>query len=313
MRKLVSVIITLIMTVSLTLVQVEAKEEQQTTWGAYFGGDEGWLEAAEGSIVSQEKNGWIAKLETIGWGGCWSAYVYQHKEQGYGTIDIQKGKEYTISFDLISTECDKWVFFTVGVATQSEQGAYSDWIKLKKGEKYTYSKKFTAQNDAQGVAFGIGGDTGYSMLPDSDYRYGLTDEKNFDVDIITGTTIECSNFSVVKKEEVPSKKTEGITNIDKPKLKKVSGIKVKREKNAKIKISWRKIKNAKGYQVCYGKNRKFKKAVVVNIKAKNNCKYTKKLKKGKTYYIRVRAYAVYRGKKVYGCWSNIKKLTTKKK
>ena len=323
MRKVLSFIIALVLMASLTQTEAKAQEEQQTTWGAYFASNEGWYEGAEGSIVSQTGTGWIAKLDTIGWLGCWGGYVYQNKEQGYGIIDVQKGKEYIVSFDLMSTECDKWVFFTVGAANQSEQGAYSDWIKLKKGEKYSYNKKFTAQNDAQGVTFGIGGDAGDSRSPDSEYRYGLTDEKNFDEDYNASTTIECSNFSVVKKQEetttiipvttdkVTANKNGDITNIDRPKVKKVSGVKAKQEKNRKVRISWKKIKKVKGYQVCYGVNKKFKKAVVTNANAKRNCKYTKKLKKGKIYYIKVRAYVVYRGEKVYGSWSKIKKVKIK--
>ena len=36
------------------------------------------------------------------------------------------------------------------------------------------------------------------------------------------------------------------------------------------------------------------------------------LKKGKTYYFRVRAYKKENGKKYYGSWSNVKKITIKK-
>lgn len=332
MKKIISFTVALALTVSMIQVQAEAGDEQQTAvWGSYFGWNEGWLEAPEGSVVSQNDRGWTAKMDPIGYGGCWGGYVYQDKEQGYGTLDIQKGKEYTISFDLVSTDCDKWVFLTVGAAMNSEQGAFSDWIKLKKGEKYSYSKNFTAQNNAQGVAFGIGGDLGNSGLWDSAYRYGLTDEKTFDEDPTASTTIECSNFSIIKKDEVEtttkyvadtketskttdkitSKTNEDVPNADKPNVKKVSGMKVRQKKNRKVKISWKKIKEVKGYQISYGLNNKSNKTVVVNVKAKNNCKYTKKLKKGKVYYIKVRAYVIYKGAKVYGSWSNIKKIKIK--
>lgn len=43
-------------------------------------------------------------------------------------------------------------------------------------------------------------------------------------------------------------------------------------------------------------------------KSKRNCKYTKKLNKVKIYYIKVRAYIVHRCEKVYGNWSEIKKV-----
>ena len=37
-----------------------------------------------------------------------------------------------------------------------------------------------------------------------------------------------------------------------------------------------------------------------------------KLKKGKTYYVRVRAYKKLSGKKIYGKWSKIKKIKIRK-
>lgn len=331
MKKIISFTVALALIVSMVQVQAEVGDEQQTaTWGSYFGWNEGWMEAPEGSIVSQNDKGWTAKMDPIGYGGCWGGYVYQDKGQGYGTLDIQKGKEYTISFNLVSTECDKWVFFTVGSAMNSEQGAFSDWIKLKKGEKYSYSKNFTAQNDAQGVAFGIGGDLGNSGFWDSAYRYGLTDEKNFDEDSTASTTIECSNFSIVKKDEVEtttkyvedaketsktadkitSKTNEDVTNTDEPKVKKVSGMKVRQGKNRKVKILFKKVKDAKGYQIQYALDKKIKKLK----KTKNISKtsYTIRMLKKKTYYIRVRAYVMVKGKKVYGNWSKIKKIKIRK-
>ena len=67
---------------------------------------------------------------------------------------------------------------------------------------------------------------------------------------------------------------------------------------------------AKGYQLQYALNKKFKKKKSVQTK---KTKYTiKKLKKKKTYYIRVRAYKMNGRKKVYGKWSKVKKVKIKK-
>ena len=57
-------------------------------------------------------------------------------------------------------------------------------------------------------------------------------------------------------------------------------------------------------------NKKFKKKKSIQTK---KTKYTiKKLKKKKTYYIRVRAYKMNGKKKVYGKWSTVKKVKIKK-
>ena len=66
-----------------------------------------------------------------------------------------------------------------------------------------------------------------------------------------------------------------------------------------------KVTGAKGYQLQYALNKKFKKKKSIQTK---KTKYTiKKLKKKKTYYIRVRAYKMNGKKKVYGKWSTVKK------
>ena len=85
---------------------------------------------------------------------------------------------------------------------------------------------------------------------------------------------------------------------------------VKNAEGKKINVKWKKVKGAKGYQLQYALNKKFKKKKSIQTK---KTKYTiKKLKKKKTYYIRVRAYKMNGKKKVYGKWSKVKKVKIKK-
>ena len=95
----------------------------------------------------------------------------------------------------------------------------------------------------------------------------------------------------------------------KVKKAKISKLKNKPGKKAAVKI--KKISGAKGYQVVYSTKRSFK-----NAKKKNTTKRTvtlKRLKKKKTYYIKVRAYKKdSAGKKVYGSYSAAKKVKIKK-
>lgn len=80
-------------------------------------------------------------------------------------------------------------------------------------------------------------------------------------------------------------------------------------KKTKAKITLQKSGNAKGYQIRYSTNKKFKKAATKNYK-KN--KFTlKKLQKGKRYYIKARAYGVWNGVRVYGAWTGRKVLKAK--
>ena len=84
----------------------------------------------------------------------------------------------------------------------------------------------------------------------------------------------------------------------------------KNKKGRKLVVRWNAVKDVKGYQLQYALNKKFKKKKSVQTK---KTKYTiKKLKKKKTYYIRVRAYKMNGKKKVYGKWSTVKKVKIRK-
>ena len=93
---------------------------------------------------------------------------------------------------------------------------------------------------------------------------------------------------------------------------KVTLSSVKNNKKKTIVIKWKKVKNSKGYDVQYALNNKFTKSK--KSKSLNKLTLTiKKLKKGKTYYVRVRAYNKDSdGNKVYGKWSTVKKVKIKK-
>lgn len=97
--------------------------------------------------------------------------------------------------------------------------------------------------------------------------------------------------------------------VSKPTLKSVKAIK----KGHKIKVSWNKVSNASGYQVCWYKDKKCKKTVAKkNISNANTTTYSGKgFEKGKKYYVRVRAYKNINGSKIYSKKSNIKSVKAK--
>ena len=85
---------------------------------------------------------------------------------------------------------------------------------------------------------------------------------------------------------------------------KVNGLKVVNKKTRKLKITWKNILKADGYQIQYAKNRKFTKEKRTKY-SDDNAITIKNLSKKKTYYVRVRAFAYDSdGDKVYGGWSN---------
>ena len=97
---------------------------------------------------------------------------------------------------------------------------------------------------------------------------------------------------------------KGQTQITRP--GKVTGLKCKRQKKNQIQVKFKKVKDAAGYQAQYAVNKKFKKAKTIPVKKTRVI--LKKLKKGKKYYIRVRAYKQSGGNKVYGSWSKKKSV-----
>lgn len=94
--------------------------------------------------------------------------------------------------------------------------------------------------------------------------------------------------------------------------KKVANLKIKKKSASSIKISWKRDKKATGYQVMMKTGKKGNYKLIKTIKKNKIVTYTKnKLKKGKTYYLKVRAYKVIDGKKVYGDYSKVKKIVIK--
>ena len=95
-------------------------------------------------------------------------------------------------------------------------------------------------------------------------------------------------------------------------VKKTSITSAKNSKSKQIAIKYKKVSGAKGYEVSYSTDKKFKKSVTKKNTTKTS--YTiKSLKKGKTYYVRVRAYKIdSAGKKVYGKYTTVKKVKVSK-
>ena len=104
---------------------------------------------------------------------------------------------------------------------------------------------------------------------------------------------------------------------NKVKQAKITHLKAKSKSKKKITVSWKKVKKAVGYQVQVSKKKNFKNNLFDKFTTKKKITFKKKLKSGKTYYVRVRAYATYKdayGKpqKVYSKWiKKVRKVNVK--
>ena len=104
-----------------------------------------------------------------------------------------------------------------------------------------------------------------------------------------------TEFSIVSKPKKPGKTS--ITSI-------------KNIKKKSIEIRWKSVKGAAGYKVYRATSKKGKFKLVKTTKSRN-WKNTK-LKKGKTYYYKVRTYSKVSGKTIYGSYSSVKSKKIKK-
>ena len=89
-----------------------------------------------------------------------------------------------------------------------------------------------------------------------------------------------------------------------------ASISIKNVKGKKVKVTIKKVKTAKGYIVRTCDNKKFQ--GYVDKKTTKTKVTLKGFRKKETCYVKVRAYKVYKGKKIYGAWSKAKKVKIKK-
>ena len=101
-----------------------------------------------------------------------------------------------------------------------------------------------------------------------------------------------------------------VTSITVKKPAKAAIKSAKNIKKRKIKLTLKKIKRIKGYQIRWSDNKKYRGYWQKNIKKRTYI--IKKLDKKTKYYIKVRAYVLNGKKKVYGRWSKTKRVLVKK-
>lgn len=304
-------------------VTEDAVETCSGKWGSYFGS--GWA-GASGTSKSTDKavTGATMNITSIG-NSQWGVQQYLKGLHYY------PGRTYNYSFTMTS-DVDKRVF--VKVAGDGDEQIFGEYIDLKAGVPYNFSRQVTLAKDMEGVLdlyFGMGKCDGDAAATNSAANITLSN-----VSFKTTTQIPDPNYnngeSTTNKTTLPSEEKtttnngvtttnnevtttgNGVTTTSKvvvSRLGKVSVKKVVRSKNNRnIKINIKKVKGVTGYQIKYSTNKKLKKAKTVTTKSVK--KTLKKLKK-KTYYIQVRAYVVKSGNvKVTGDWSKIKKVKVRK-
>lgn len=111
------------------------------------------------------------------------------------------------------------------------------------------------------------------------------------------------NYSLAVKASAEYRKME--STVQRTRVQKVT-LKSAKSKKQQIRLVWKKVRGASGYEVQYSTDKKFRRG-----KKKSVSKTTlqiKKLKRKKVYSVRVRAYKRVYGKKIYGAYSKIRKV-----
>ena len=112
----------------------------------------------------------------------------------------------------------------------------------------------------------------------------------------------------------PTTAAPATTTPAKVTVKKTTLKSAKNAKGKKLVVKWKKNTAGNGYQIQYSTSKKFAKGNKTKTISKNKTtSYTiKKLKKKKTYYVRIRTYKKVSGKTYYSGWSSVKKVKIKK-
>ena len=128
--------------------------------------------------------------------------------------------------------------------------------------------------------------------------------------ITTPTPVVPATTAPVQTPEAPATtaptQTPAVT-VKAPKKATVTS--VKRNSAKKATVKWKKIAGVAGYQVTYSTKSNFKGAKTKNVASSKNSYVITGLKKGKVYYVKVRAYKKNSaGKKIVGAYSTVKKI-----
>ena len=96
------------------------------------------------------------------------------------------------------------------------------------------------------------------------------------------------------------------SKVKKPGSTKITSLK---KKSGVMTVTYKKVKGAGGYEISYSTSKKFVKNSTKKTSEKSLKKNIRNLKKGKTYYVRVRAYKTDSAKaKIYGAYSKVKQI-----
>ena len=217
---------------------------------------------------------------------------------------------------------------TSGSSSMYRTSVYSNEFTYKKGSSTTTVKVSTPTSvKAASAAYNkvkiswnkVSGASGYEV-----YQYNAKTKKYTKVATVKGTSYTKSGlttgtsysykvraYKTVDKKNVYGSYSKAVSA--KPSLSKVAGVKTVNVSGKAVKVTWKKVSGASGYKLYRSTKKNGSYKLVKTVKGYKTVKYTnKKLKKGKTYFYKVRAYKTVGKKKVYGSYSSYKSVKVRK-
>lgn len=174
------------------------------------------------------------------------------------------------------------------------------------GSRYnSISLKWSASAGADGyTVYRAAGKGVYSKIAET------TSTSYIDKSLLTGTKYSYKISAVKKENSVSLESSTGNVVSKTPQLSKSSITSLKKKGRKSASLRWKKVSGAYGYQIRYGTNKKITKSrkTVYVKKGSAKSKTISKLKKGKKYYFKVRAYRTVKGSKKYESWSSVKRI-----
>lgn len=230
-------------------------------------------------------NGMLAKNDEVDF--------YQFRATtGAHTIKIKSDRNVCFSvYTMNGSEIDYWTAYTNDSTSYAQKSVD---ISLSAG---TYCLK-VYHSYGNNYPF-------YSFSISSPHKHNYTFSKR------VKATATSKGYDLYKCKCGASYKTNvtGYKKLSAPSIKSTKAI----SSGHKISVTWSKVSGAQGYQISWSKDSKGNKvAAKKSVSSGATTKCTgKNFTKGRTYYVRVRAYKTTNGKKTYGKWSSAKKIKAK--
>ncbi|MBR1752453.1 MAG: leucine-rich repeat protein [Ruminococcus sp.] len=186
---------------------------------------------------------------------------------------------------------------TAGEKYAKDNGFDYEYITSLKSAKVTLSKTsyaYTGKAKKPSVTVKLSGKT---LKKGTDFTVTYKNNKSVGTATVTITGKGAYTGKITKTFKINPKATS-ISKLTSPKTKQ-------------LKVTYKKVSGVTGYQVTYSTSKKFTKSTTKTVGVKSTSKTIKSLKKGKTYYVKVRDYKTVNGTKYYSAYSSVKKIKVK--